>query len=144
MGEQRVIRRGLSPGLDGAVLRRCESGKAINRLELVELLSTASASVAATRRTHVHSFGFLVPHVFVSEVLARIGACLGVGAEALPGDHAEVHALVAAMERGMHRGDPETKDLVKRSFLQESARQPFFERLKPFIGPKLEACLPAG
>ena len=139
-GGRLVIHRGLSPGLDGEVIRRHESGKAINRLEFVDLLSAASPTIALARLSHVRSFGFLVHHVFLGEVLGRIGECLG--SRARPGDAAEVQALVAAMERGIESGDPETRDLVALCFVRDGARQPFFDRLKPFIGPKLRGCLP--
>ena len=129
----------MSPDIDGAVVRRHDSGKSLNRLELVELLSAASPVLALTRRSHVRSFGCIVHHVFLAEVLSRIGDCLGPAARA--GDQAEAQALLAAVEHAIERGDRETKDLVARSFARESSQQPFFGELKPLVGPRLRALL---
>jgi hypothetical protein len=139
LGERRVYHRGISPGIDGAVVRRHASGKAINRLELVELLSAASPALALKQRSHARSFGCIVPHVFLAEVLSRIGDCLGPAAQF--GDHAEAEALLAAVERAIERGDRETKELVARCFARESCHQPFFGELKPLAGPRLRALL---
>lgn len=138
-GERRAIRRGISPGIDGA--RRHASGKALNRLDLIERLSAVSPALALKQRSHVRSFGFLVHHVFLADVLSRIGDCLGPAAQV--GDDAEARALLATVERGIERGDAETKDLLAQCFEQESGQQPFFEALKPLAGPRLHALLRA-
>lgn len=141
LGERRVFRRGMSPDIDGAVVRRRDSGKPLNRLELVELLCAASPALALTRRAHVRSFGCLVHHVFLAEVLSWTGDCLGPAAHR--GDRAQVQALLAAVEDAIERGDRETKALIAGSFAHESSRQPFFAELRSIMGPRLHALLRA-
>lgn len=141
LGERRVFRRGISPDIDGAVVRRRESGRPLNRLELVELISAVSPALALKRRAHVRSFGCLVHHVFLAEVLSWTGDCLGPAAPM--DDRAQAQALLAAVEDAIERGDRETKALIARSLAHESRQQPFFAELKSIMGPRLRALLRA-
>lgn len=141
LGERRVIHRGMSPGADGVPVRRHESGKYINRLELVESLCAASPPLALKRRAHVLSFGFLVHPLFLADVLGHVGGCLG--AAAARGRDIEARAIVAILERALERGDRETKDLVASSFARDSVRESFFSDLNVLFGPRLTAALRA-
>jgi hypothetical protein len=132
-----AILRGTSPGRDGTVLKRHASGKPMNNLELVDLLCSASAAIREARRAHVACFGALIPHVFMGDVLRRMGACVATGAARR--DCAEIEGVLRALERGIATGDRETRDVIAISFVRDGAREPFFERLRPLLGPGLRA-----
>ena len=114
----------------------------MNNVELVEDICTASASLREARRAHLESFGTLIPHVFMGDVLARVGSCLASGGgEAPPGLRPELEGILAALERGMASGDRETRNVIAISFACDSELELFFEGLRPYLGPKIRAQL---
>jgi hypothetical protein len=110
--------------------------------ELVEALCSASITLREARRTHLAQYGILIPHVFMGEVLRRIGVCLGAGrlhARAVH-DH-EVEGILGALERGMVDGDRETRNVISISFTRDSEIELFFDELRPLLGPRTRAQL---
>ena len=124
------------------VAQRTPRGKPMNTLELVDQVCESSTVLREARRRHVKAFGTLIPHVFMSDVLARVGICLVTrGATALR-DHApELEGILAALEKGMATGDRETRNVISISFANDSELEAFFEELRPMLGPKISAQL---
>ena len=110
--------------------------------ELVEALCAASMPLREARRIHLQSYGILIPHVFMADVLKRIGYCLGAGrlhAETAHGP--EVQGILAAIERGMVDGGRETRNVIAISFTRDSEVEMFFDELRPLLGPRTRAQL---
>lgn len=128
-----------APALERAAAR----GKPMNNRELVEDLCAVSAVLREVRRTHINAFGTLIPHVFMSDVLAHLGACLlearEQGAAARP--LAEIAGILEVLDRGMAIGDRETRNVISVSFVGDGELEPFFAELKPLLGPKVLAQL---
>jgi hypothetical protein len=127
----------------GAGFDRAPRGKPMNNLQLVESLCAVSIVLNEARRTHVKSFGTLVPHVFMSNVLARVGCCLAAGTRKAIVDHRpEVIGILESLEQGMVAGDRETRNVISISFVSDGELEPFFGELKLLLGPRLRALLP--
>jgi hypothetical protein len=94
------------------------------------------------RRVHLETYGILIPHVFMADVLHRIGQCLGLGrfhgAEA---HAAELKGVLATLERGMAEGERETRNVIAISFTRDSELELFFDELRPLLGPRTRAQL---
>jgi hypothetical protein len=119
-------------------------GRPMNNRELVESLCAASVHLREVRLTHVKSFGTLIPHVFMSNVLARVGSCIeGRAVKPRAGHAAEIAAILDSLERGMDAGDRETRNVIAISFVGDAELQPFFAALLPLLGPKVRAQLQA-
>jgi hypothetical protein len=112
----------------------------MNNRELVDSLCAISAVLRETRRVHVRNFGTLIPHVFMSDVLARVGACLHGSARAVPRKRAEMAAILDSLELGMG-GDRDTRNVISVSFVGDGELEGFFEQVKPLLGPKVRAQL---
>ncbi|MGZ5063514.1 MAG: hypothetical protein ACXWGT_05145 [Usitatibacter sp.] len=113
----------------------------MNNAQLVESLCAASTVLSEARRTHVKSFGTLIPHVFMSNVLARAGTCVGAGRKAIVDHRCELDAILGSLEEGMVSGDRETRNVIAISFVSDGELEPFFGALKPLMGPKVRAQL---
>ncbi len=132
----------MSPNESGAVLARSNSGKPMNNLQLVDNLCSSSAVLREARRVHVKSFGTLIPHVFMADVLARVGSLLLMGgAHAILNHRPEIEGILAALEQGLATGDRETRNVIAVSFARDSELELFFDELKPLLGPKIRAQL---
>jgi hypothetical protein len=61
-------------------------GRPMTNVELVETLCVVSAALREAHRSHLQSFGTLIPHIFMSQVLAYVGTSLGgaAGTAAVP------------------------------------------------------------
>lgn len=121
------------------------SSKPINNRELADSLCAISAFLLSVRLVHVRSFGTLVPHVFMGEVLARVGSCMGArGARPVEAERLEITGILESLEEGMLRGDRETRNVIAISFVGDARLQPFFARLAPLLGPSVRAQLEDG
>ena len=134
-GERIVVLRGTSPAADGAVLARHPSRHALNNLELAERLGAVSPALAALRIVHVRTFGWMVPHLFMGEVLAYVDACLspasgGQGAAR----RADVQAILGVLEAATATADRETRHVIASSFLAAARRGPSYAELEPLLG----------
>ena len=124
--------------------RRAATGRArpMNNVELVEGLCRASVPLREARRLHLRDYGTLIPHVFMAEVLKRIGHCLSSGATHGLEEHGpEIGGILEMLERGMAEGDRETRNVVALSFARDSETELFFDELLPLLGPKTRAQL---
>ena len=118
--------------------------EAMSNVQLADQLCATSTALREVRRRHVSQFGTLLPHVFMSDVLAHVGSCLDSDA----GDHTagaegEVVDILQLLERGMAGGDRETLNVIAMSFVWDGEQQPFFSRVKPLLGPRARAQLHA-
>jgi hypothetical protein len=110
--------------------------------ELVEALCGASVPLREARRVHVESYGLLIPHVFMAEVLKRIGQCLRADAVNRHEAHGpEMRNILGTIERGMEEGDRETRNVISISFTRDSELELFFDELRPMLGPRTRAQL---
>jgi hypothetical protein len=114
----------------------------MDNVELVEGLCAASVHLREARRLHVQSYGNLIPHVFMAEVLKRMGQCLSCGlANALKDHGPEMAGILEKLEQGMAEGDRETRNVIAISFSRDSEIELFFDELRPLLGPKTRAQL---
>lgn len=110
--------------------------------ELVEALCNVSLPLREARRVHLLSYGILIPHVFMAEVLKRIGQCLGAGRMHAAATHEqEMQGILATLERGMAEGERETRNVIAISFTRDSELEMFFDELRPLMGPRTRAQL---
>jgi hypothetical protein len=139
-GERTVRLRGTSPDEGGTVLVRSRASAPLNNLEVVERLCAASPALSATCRQHVRGLGSIVPHVFMADVLARVGACMT--AETVKGRTAlrpEVVAILAVLEIAAISADIDTRRVIASSFVNAGERLKFFAKLRPMLGIRLAA-----
>jgi len=111
----------------------------MNNLDLVDNLCSVSTPLREARRVHVKAYGCLVPHVFMADVLRRVGQCLGL--HSLATQRNEMDGILAAIERGMTDGDRDTRNVIAMSFTRDSELEPFFGALQPLLGPRTRAQL---
>jgi hypothetical protein len=110
----------------------------LNNRELADDLCADSPTLRELRRVHVQSFGTLIPHVFMGNVLAHVGQCLLKSMSASASNSAaEVGAILTTLEGGMTTGDRETRNVISLSFARDAELEPFFDLLRPFLGPKM-------
>ena len=121
---------------------RPRPGKPMTNADLVENLCNASPVLFEARRRHLESLGVLIPHVFMSDVLARVGICLALQRAEGQGAHrAEAAAILSELEIGLSEGGRETRNVIAVSFVNDSELELFFEELRPLLGPKMGAQL---
>ena len=114
----------------------------LDNIELVEGLCEASVPLRDARRLHLDAYGTLIPHVFMAEVLRRIGQCLSSGAKhALAAHGPEMEGILRMLELGMTEGDRETRNVIAISFSRDSEMELFFDELVPLLGPRTRAQL---
>ena len=124
------------------VERTYSCSKPMSNLELADRICEASESLLEKRRRHTKSFGTLVPHVFMGDVLAHVGACLdSARGGVVAAREVEVTAILEVLERAMDSGSRETRNVVSMSFASDGALEPFFRALRPLLGPRLTAQL---
>ena len=120
-------------------MSRGTRGRPLNNRELVECLCESSVALREACRLHMESYGTLIPHVFMSDVLKRMGQCLA--GRGLAEHEAEIRGIVDALERGMSEGDRETRNVISISFTRDSEVELFFHELMPLLGPHTRAQL---
>lgn len=122
---------------EGEAARRSRA-KPLSSLELVDEICACSPALREARRVHLESFGTLIPHVFMGQVLLRVGSCLGAshgGAD----DFAELSGILRSLEIGMEAGDREARNVIAVSFVGDAELETFFRALRPLLGPKVAA-----
>ena len=80
--------------------QKTSRGKPTNNLELADSLCAVSTALSEVRRTHVKSFGTLIPHVFMGNVLAHVGTCVLAGSGKPSRQRAEIAGILELLERG--------------------------------------------
>ena len=119
-----------------------DRSRPMTNVELVDSLCAVSTPLSEARRVHMGAHGCLIPHVFMGDVLHRIGECLGERAPVDPSQNRkEVEGILAALERGMAAGGRETRNVIALSFTRDSELEAFFEELRPLMGPFTRAQL---
>jgi len=112
----------------------------LSNVELAESLCQVSVPLREAKRVHMLAYGVLVPHIFMADVLKRIGACLAeTGTPA--GERTEIQDIMDVLERGMVDGERETRNVITMSFTRDSELEPFFDKLTPLLGPATRAQL---
>jgi len=82
----------------------------LNNRELADDLCADSPTLRDLRRVHVQSFGTLIPHVFMGNVLEHVGHCLLKSLGGNPANStAEVGAILTTLEGGMTTGRRQTR-----------------------------------
>jgi len=124
--------------LNAAVKR----GRPLTNSELAASLCEASVPLREAHRIHLRHYGTLVPHVFMADVLRRIGQCLaGRPLNGFDEDANEMRGILDAIELGMSDGDRETRNVIALSFARDSEVELFFHQLEPLMGPHTRAQL---
>ena len=78
----------------------------MSNADLVEAVCAASMHLREARRVHFASYGILMPHVFMGDVLRRIGFCLGAGRmHAVAAHGAELRGILAFSEEPLVSSD---------------------------------------
>ena len=117
-------------------------GRPMTNTELVDALCKVSMTLREARRVHLVTYHILMPHVFMADVLKRIGHCLGAGRlHASAAQATEVAGILGALERGMAEGERETQNVISISFTRDSELEMFFDELRPLMGPRTRAQL---
>lgn len=120
-------------------------GKPLSCSELVENICSTSAHLREAHRRHLEAYGVLIPHVFMGDVLGRMGACLVAGgAHALSANGEEVLGILGALEVGMREGDRETRNVIAISFVRDGQVELFFDDLVPLLGAAMRAQVGGG
>ena len=113
----------------------------MNNLQLAEDLCASSTILREARRRHVSITAPSCP------MCSWVKSCyVGAGVErpadeAGDGTSAEISAILCTLERGMARGDRETRNVIAMSFVWDAELEPYFGRLRPLLGPKVRAQL---
>jgi hypothetical protein len=122
-----------------------DMARPITNAELVETLCKVSVSLREARRVHLEAYGILIPHVFMAEVLARVGECLAASRALGSTAHAtEVEGIMTALEQGLAQGERETRNVIALSFARDSELESFFEELRLLMGPRTRSQLHGG
>ena len=117
-------------------------GKPMSNTQLVEHLCSDSATLSEARRQHIENFEVLIPHVFMTDVLARVGACLADNRDDSFREHRnEAAKILQTLERGLAEGERETRNVIAVSFVNDGELEGFFNMLRPLLGPRLLAQL---
>jgi hypothetical protein len=125
--------------MNQATAQRVSRGRPMTNLELATSLGSASAALRDALEMHLKTFGTLIPHVFMSKVLAHVRST--VPPQAAAERPAEIAVILDSLERGMDAGDRETRNVISISFLREAEREPFFPVIAPLLGPRVRAQL---
>jgi hypothetical protein len=110
--------------------------------DLAESLCEASKALAEARIAHEAKFGNLIPHVFMGDVVARLGACLRAdGKGPRVRNASEIAGILRFLEEGIANGDAETRNVVAFSFAGGEGMEPILAALGPLLGPRIRAQL---
>src|SRR5512140_1524166 len=88
------------------------TGRPMNNRDLAEQLCASSAELRESHRVHLERYGTLIPHLFMTEVLARVGSCRDAFTTARSAQRLELESILAALEQGLATGDRETRNVI--------------------------------
>ena len=109
----------------------------VTNMQLADALCEVSLPLREARRVHLEAYGNLVPHVFMADVLVRVGECLAFARASGSDAHAaELEAIMRALEHGLAQGERETRNVIALSFARDSELETFFEELRLLMGPR--------
>jgi hypothetical protein len=112
-------------------------GRPLTNADLVRYLCAASAALREASRLHQWHFGTLIPHVFMGDVLTRVGYCVSDDRGASARHQAEAAMILEVLEQGLEEGERETRNVIALSFVNDSELERFFYRLRPLMGPRM-------
>ncbi len=115
----------------------------VGNAALAAKLCVNSNDLCATHSQHVAKHGILIPHEFMGEVLARVGACLAAGTANALSRRTELTHILATLESAMEGGDRETCSVIGISFVWDGQEEPFCAALRPMLGPRMGALVRA-
>lgn len=115
------------------------STRPLSNHDLAAKLSAVSPHLCTARLLHLDRYGTLIPHVFMADVLARVGACQAAFTAEGSNERREVEAILALLELAVRHGDLETRNVISLSFIDDATSEPFFPRLWALLGPNLRA-----
>ena len=114
----------------------------MSNTQLVEHLCSDSATLREMQRQHLETFSTLIPHVFMMDVLARVGVCVSYHRdEGYQEYRSEAAKILRTLERGLAEGERETRNVIAVSFVNDGELEIFFAALRPLLGPRLLAQL---
>jgi len=112
--------------------------KPITNSDLVASLCAASATLREASRVHLDQYGTLIPHVFMTDVLAHVGWCVSPDrGDASQQLRSEAASILGVLERGLAEGERETRNVIAVSFVNDAELEKFFAVLRPLLGPRL-------
>ena len=125
--------------------RPMQNARPMTNAQLADALCEVSVPLREARRVHLATYGILIPHVFMADVLARVGECLAVARMDGSAAHAaEVESIMGALEHGLAEGERETRNVIALSFARDSELEIFFRELRLLMGPRTRAQLHGG
>ncbi len=111
-------------------------GKAMSNLDLATSLGASCVDLGTALETHMKAFGTLIPHMFMGDVLGHVRR------QAFDLERqTELGAILDCLERGMHLGGRETRNVISISFLREGEDESFFPSIAARLGPRMRAQL---
>jgi hypothetical protein len=111
-------------------------GRPMSNHELADGLCSVSSGLREVRRVHIERYETLIPHIFMSEVLAHVGTLCNVAAD--EEQIREVAAILAMLEQGMAFGSRETRSVISLSFVSDGQLEMFYAAMAPAFGPRLK------
>lgn len=109
--------------------------------KLFDRIVEACPSFAAHVQEHIADNGEILPHVLMEDVGRLIGG-LFTGSTNLvvgPPTEGEARAVLAVLDDAMASRDDTVENVVAVSFIEHLWLEPYWDRLKPFLGPSLMA-----
>ncbi|SRR2546425_1908128 len=108
---------------------------------LFDQIVQAAPSFETVRIDHVSFHHELLSHVLIADLLrflqSRFSGDLIENAQ--PPTPTETHNVFQILDRGLVEGDYATQNAIAVSFVEGIWGEPYFEQLKPFMGPNLSA-----
>ena len=92
-------------------------------------VESVAPGFGAVAKQHIEDNDELLPHVLMADLLRYVGARVSGSA----GD-SEVRAVLDILEAGATSGNAETENVVAVSFCEGIETEPFFPKLRPWLG----------
>ena len=119
-----------------------QNARPMTNARLADTLCEVSVPLREARRVHLEAYGLLIPHVFMADVLTRVGVCLAAARRDGSEEHAaELEGIMGALERGLAEGERETRNVIALSFARDSELEIFVQELRQLMGPRTRAQL---
>ena len=102
--------------------------------ELFERIEIASPPFREIAKMHVADNSELLPHLLMRDLLRYVGRHFEPDSEPAPRDKSEAVAVLAQLDNSLLCGSDETVNAIAVSFLENIETEPFYSRLRPFLG----------
>jgi hypothetical protein len=93
------------------------------------------------REEHMRDNDELLLHVLMSDLLRFVGSHF-TGASTVPADpptENDVKAVLQVLDGAITAGNADVENAIAVSFIEDIETEPFFDRLRPMLGPNLRA-----